>query len=70
MFFFLCKDSLILKNAGLMEGLHDVFLQILKLFLQILKINICFFIVVCREKCSRTSRSDSRECCCDGNGYC
>lgn len=32
MFFFLCKDSLILKNAGLMEGLHDVFLQILKLF--------------------------------------
>lgn len=42
MFFFLCKDSLIFKNAGLMEGLHDVFLQILKLFLQILKINICF----------------------------
>lgn len=42
MFFFLCKDSLILKNAGLMEELHDEFLQILKLFLQILKINVCF----------------------------
>lgn len=69
MFFFLCKDSLILKNAGLMEGLHDVFLQILKLFADF-ENKYMFFIVVCREKCSRTSRSDSRECCCDGNGYC
>lgn len=44
MFFFLCKDSLILKNAGLMEGLHDVFLQILKRFLQILKVVVFFML--------------------------